>query len=91
MKIRCIVVDDESMGRKLIEENIKQFPSLELVGSCKNAFEALQILHEQDVDLMFLDIQMPGLTGTQFISNLKNRPLVIFVTAYHQYAVEGLN
>lgn len=89
MKIKCLVIDDESMGRKLMEENIKQFPSLELIATGKNAFEALELLHEHEIDLMFLDIQMPGLSGTQFLGSLKKRPLVIFVTAYPQYALDG--
>ncbi|RMG20494.1 MAG: DNA-binding response regulator [Bacteroidetes bacterium] len=89
MKIKCIAVDDESLARKLLEENIRQIPFLELVGSCKNAFEAMEVLQQQRVDLMFLDIQMPGLLGTRFIQSLNNKPMVIFVTAYSHYAVES--
>lgn len=87
--MRCIIVDDESMGRKLIEENVKQVPFLELVGTCKNAFEAIELLQNEKIDLMFSDIQMPGLMGTEMISGLKNRPLVIFITAYEEYALKG--
>jgi len=87
--LRCIVVDDESMARKLLEENIRQIPFLELVRSCKNAFEAMQALQEAPVDLMFLDIQMPGMLGTRFLASLHEKPLVIFVTAYSDYAVES--
>lgn len=87
--MKCIVVDDENMGRKLLEENVRQIPFLELVASCKNAFEAMEVLQTQEVDLMFLDIQMPGMLGTQFIQTLKKRPFVIFVTAYDHYAVES--
>ncbi len=87
--MKCIVVDDENMGRKLLEENVRQIPFLELVASCKNAFEAMEILQTQEVDLMFLDIQMPGMLGTQFLQTLQKRPLVIFVTAYDTYAVES--
>lgn len=87
--MRCIVVDDESMARKLLEENIRQIPFLKLVRSCKNAFEAMQALQEEPVDLMFLDIQMPGMLGTKFLASLQDKPLVIFVTAYSDYAVES--
>ncbi len=89
MKLKCIAVDDESMGRKLIEEYIRQIPFLELVRTCKNAFEAMEALQEEKVDLMFLDIQMPGMLGTKFLASLQTRPLVIFVTAYADYAVES--
>ncbi len=87
--LRCIVVDDESMARKLLEESIRQVPFLELVRSCKNAFEAMQALQEERVDLMFLDIQMPGMLGTKFLASLRDKPLVVFVTAYSDYAVES--
>ena len=77
------------MARKLLEENLRQIPFLELVRSCKNAFEAMEVLQEEKVDLMFLDIQMPGMLGTKFLTTLRNKPLVIFVTAYSDYAVES--
>lgn len=89
MILKCIAVDDESMGRKLLEENIKQIPFLELVRTCKNPFEAMQALQEEKIDLMFLDIQMPGMLGTKFLQSLREKPLVIFVTAYANYAVES--
>lgn len=89
MQLRSIIVDDELPGRKILEDYVSQFSFLELVATCKNAFEALQILQEQPVDLMFLDIQMPGLLGTKFLESLNNRPMVIFVTAYSNYAVES--
>jgi DNA-binding LytR/AlgR family response regulator len=91
VKMNCIVVDDEVMGRKLLEENVKQIPFLNLVGSCGNAFEAMEVLQKEKVDLLFLDIQMPGLLGTSFISSLAEKPLVVFVTAYANYAVESYN
>lgn len=87
--MKCIVVDDENMGRKLLEENVRQIPFLELVASCKNAFDAMEVLQTHEVDLIFLDIQMPGMLGTQFLQALNKRPLVIFVTAYDNYAVES--
>lgn len=89
MKLRCIAVDDESLARKLLEENIVQLPFLELAGTCKNPFEAMEILQREQIDLMFLDIQMPGMLGTKFLQSLREKPLVIFVTAYSNYAVES--
>lgn len=88
-KMNCLVVDDENMGRKLLEENVRQIPYLNLVASCKNAFEAMEQMQTHIVDLIFLDIQMPGMLGTQFIQTLAHKPLVIFVTAYDNYAVES--
>lgn len=88
-KINCLVVDDENMGRKLLEENVRQIPFLNLVGSCKNAFEAMEQLKTNQIDLIFLDIQMPGMLGTQFIQTLSQKPLIVFVTAYDNYAVES--
>ena len=89
MKLRCIAVDDESMARKMLEENIRQIPFLELVRSCKNAFEAMEALQAHEVDLMFLDIQMPGMAGTKFLQSLREKPMAILVTAYSNYAVES--
>ena len=89
MKLRCIAVDDESLARKLLVQNIHQIPFLELVGKCKNAFEAMELINQEKVDLMFLDIQMPGMLGTKFLESLREKPLVIFVTAYSNYAVES--
>ncbi|MCB9341878.1 MAG: response regulator transcription factor [Lewinellaceae bacterium] len=89
MKLRCIAVDDESLARKLLEENIRQIPFLELAGTCKNAFEAMELLQKDQVDLMFLDIQMPGMLGTKFLASLREKPLAILVTAYSNYAVES--
>jgi DNA-binding LytR/AlgR family response regulator len=89
MRLKCLIVDDESMARKLLEENIRQLPFLDLVGTCKNPFEAIQVLQEQSIDLMFLDIQMPGMLGTTFLQSLREKPMVIFVTAYAHYAVES--
>lgn len=87
--LRCIAVDDESLARKLVEENIRQIPFLELVATCKNPFEAMDILEKEKIDLIFLDIQMPGMLGTKFLESLTNKPMVIFVTAYDHYAVES--
>jgi|ERR1044072_2020357 DNA-binding LytR/AlgR family response regulator len=87
--IRCLAVDDELLSLDLLEDNIRQVPFLQLVGRCSNAFEAMAIMKKEPVDLLFLDIQMPGLTGTQFLQSLSNRPMVIFITAYKRYALEG--
>lgn len=89
MKLKCLAIDDESLGRKLLEENILQIPFLDLVATCKNAFAAMEILQKEPVDLIFSDIQMPGMLGTKFIQSLREKPMVIFVTAYSQYAVES--
>lgn len=89
MTLSCIIVDDESLARKFLEDYVQQIPFLELVGSCKNAFEATALLQSQTVDLMFLDIQMPGMLGTRFLASLREKPMVIFVTAYSNYAVES--
>ncbi|RMG62840.1 MAG: DNA-binding response regulator [Bacteroidetes bacterium] len=89
MKLRCLAVDDESLARKLLADNIRQIPFLELVGSCKNAFEAMDVLQKEQIDLMFLDVQMPGMLGTRFLQSLREKPMVIFVTAYAHYAVES--
>jgi len=89
MKLTCLAIDDESPARHMLEDNIRQVPFLELVGTCKNAFEAIEALQKQPIDLLFLDIQMPGMLGTQFLETLPEKPMVIFVTAYSNYAVES--
>lgn len=91
MMMRCIIVEDEPFVWELIEDNVRQIPFLQLVKTCRNAFEALETLQNEQIDLIFLDIQMPGLNGLQFLQSLANPPLVIMVTAYEKYAVEGFN
>ncbi|WP_247679997.1 LytR/AlgR family response regulator transcription factor [Chitinophaga polysaccharea] len=89
--MKCIAIDDEPLALDLLEDNISMVPYLQLTGKCQNAFEAMEILRHQSVDLIFLDIQMPGLTGLQFLESLPNKPMVILITAYEKYALEGFN
>ncbi len=87
--IRTIIVDDEPLALDVLETYIEQVPELELVARCSNALEANKVLAEEEVDLMFLDIQMPQLTGIDFLKSLVRPPLVVFTTAYPNYAIEG--
>jgi DNA-binding LytR/AlgR family response regulator len=87
--IRCVVVDDEPPAREIIRRYIEQVPTLELVGECANAIQAFTLLQRLPVDLLFLDIRMPQLNGTDFLKTLKDKPKVIFTTAYSEYALEG--
>jgi len=89
--INTIIVDDEPLALEVIEAHISNIPELNLIAKCSNAIEANQALREHDIDLMFLDIQMPQLTGTEFLKSLSNPPMAIFTTAYAEYAVEGFN
>src|SRR6186713_532835 len=88
-KIKCLVIDDELPAREILKKHIDGVEALELCGTCSNAVEAISFLKDNRVDLLFLDIQMPHLLGTNFLRTLKNPPKVIFTTAYRKYAVEG--
>ncbi|MEO6868864.1 MAG: LytTR family DNA-binding domain-containing protein [Ginsengibacter sp.] len=89
MKLRCLLIDDEPPALKVLQSHISQINGLEVVGSCSNAVEAMDVLHHKSVDVLFLDIKMPKIIGTEFLRNLSHPPKVIFVTAYREYAVEG--
>jgi two-component system, LytTR family, response regulator len=89
MKLRCLLIDDEPPALKVLQAHIAQINDLEIVGLCHNAVEAIRVLHQKRVDVMFLDIKMPMIIGTEFLRNLSHPPRVIFVTAYRDYAVEG--
>jgi DNA-binding LytR/AlgR family response regulator len=88
-KLRCILADDEPIARQLLENYIADLPNLELVASCKNAFEVLDVLEREKIDLLFLDINMPKLSGISLLKTLEQKPAVIITTAYSEYAIEG--
>ncbi|WPU95380.1 LytTR family DNA-binding domain-containing protein [Mucilaginibacter sabulilitoris] len=89
MKIRTLIVDDEPHAIEVLEKYLAQFNQMELVGKCADAIQAFQLLQQKTIDLMFLDIQMPGIKGTDLLRSLKNPPKVIFTTAHSEYALEG--
>lgn len=87
--IRAIIVDDEPLAQEIIETYVQKMPNMELVAVCNHALEANEVLKNETVDLMFLDIQMPQLSGIDFLKTLANPPFVIFTTAHADYAVQG--
>jgi len=89
MKIKCLIIDDEPLAQRVIEKYAQDLPFLEIVGKCNQAVEAIEFLHQQQIDLMFLDINMPKLSGIDFLKTMKHTPLVIITTAYAEYALEG--
>jgi len=88
-EIKCLIIDDEPLARKLIAGHVSRLPGWTIAGSCKNALEAYEMLMSQDIDVIFLDINMPVVSGTDFYRSLKDPPLLVFTTAYPDYAVEG--
>jgi DNA-binding LytR/AlgR family response regulator len=89
MEIKCIAIDDEPLALQQVAGYIRKIPYLKLQAECQSAVEALEILEEQSIDLLFVDINMPDLNGLEFVKSLDKKPLVIFTTAYGEYALEG--
>ena len=90
-KYNVIIVDDEYLAQKLLQDYVSKVDSLQLVATCSNAFEAMDALKKNQVDIMLLDIQMPDLTGLELVKSLEKKPAVIFTTAYSEYAVDAFN
>ncbi len=89
MMYSCVIIDDEELARNLIENHLSQLDNFRLVAACGSAIEASKVLKNESVDLLFLDIEMPVLRGTDFFKNLIHKPKVIFTTAYRDYALDG--
>ena len=89
MEIKAILIDDEPLARNVIKEYSKKIPSLKIIAECEDAIQAHDILREEKIDLLFLDINMPKISGVDFLKTLKNPPLVIFTTAYSEYALDS--
>jgi two-component system LytT family response regulator len=89
VKIKCIAIDDEPLALEQIGSYVQKTPFLELIATCKNAYEALEVLKEKEVDLMFIDIDMPDISGLDLVKSLVKKPQIIFTTAYSEYAFEG--
>jgi len=89
MKLRCLIIDDEPLAQRVLEKYIAELSGLELVGKCGDAVEAMEVLKDKEVDLIFLDINMPRLNGINFLKTYKNPPLTIITSAYTEYAIES--
>ncbi len=89
MRTKCLIVDDEPLARDLMRSHIEKLENFEIVEECADAMKALQVLREKKVDLLFMDIQMPQITGIEFLKTLKHPPKVIITTAYREYALDG--
>ena len=86
---KCLIIDDEPLARDVLRRYFKKIPFLDLVGEFSNAIDAFMFLQSNEVDILFLDIRMPELLGTELVQSLKNPPKVIFTTAYKEYALDG--
>lgn len=89
MKMKCLIVDDENIARKILSDYVMKVPELELVATCSSALQALNHIKNDHIDILFLDIQMPDLTGLDFLKILPNQPATILTTAYSEYAVQS--
>jgi DNA-binding LytR/AlgR family response regulator len=89
--INCIIVDDEPMAREILENHLKRSDSIHIVGSCKNAIEAFNLLNSENIDLIFLDINMPEISGLSFAKSINKKIKIIFTTAYREYALDGFD
>jgi len=90
-KISCVIVDDEPMARVVLASFVDKIPNLELVKSCKNAMEAFEVINQQKIDIFFLDINMPDISGLSLAKTINQKSKIIFTTAYREYAVDGFN
>ncbi|KRD08077.1 two-component system response regulator [Flavobacterium sp. Root901] len=89
--MKCVIIDDEPLAVELLEDFVRKVDTLELVSTFNNAIDAVSFINQNNVDLIFLDIQMPHFSGIDFLNTIEKKPLVIFTTAYSDYAVEGFN
>ena len=89
MKIKCIIIDDERLAIEVIENHLKNFDHVEVVASFNNPLKAYPLLEQEKIDVIFLDINMPQMTGFSFIENLSHKPLIVITTAYREYAVKS--
>ena len=89
MKYQCLIVDDEPVAQQILEKYINQIEALHLIAKCSNAFEAMNILHQEKVDILFLDIKMPSLSGIEMLKTIQNQPKVILTTTFSEFAVES--
>ena len=91
MNLKCLIIDDEPLAIQVLQTHIANIPSLDIAGTCNNAFAAMDLLSQAPIDLLFLDIHMPKLMGHAFLRTLRNPPKVIFTTAYKEYALEAFD
>ncbi|HJY12951.1 MAG TPA: response regulator, partial [Flavobacterium sp.] len=89
--MKCVIIDDEPLAVELLEDFVRKVDSLELVSTFNNAIDAVSFINQTNIDLIFLDIQMPHFSGIEFLNTIEKKPLIIFTTAYSDYAVEGFN